>query len=187
MSAPLFFADAGAFRLWLASHAAASSQLLVGYDKVAAGRQSMSWSDSVDEALCFGWIDGRRQRIDEHAYAIRFTPRRPASIWSTVNIENIARLLAAGRMTPAGERAFALRSPARSGVYAHEQAQPVRLSAADLASFERSPAAWAYFQATPPAYRRRQLHWVAGAKKSVTRTTRLAKLVEACNAGKRLP
>lgn len=186
MTDPLFFADAAAFRAWLASHAASATELLVGYHKVSSGRPCMSWSDSVDEALCVGWIDGVRRRIDDQRYSIRFTPRKPSSIWSTVNIAKVDKLRAERRMTPAGERAFALCSEARSGIYSHEQAEAAQLSPAELQAFQRHPGAWQFFDHTPPSYRKRMLHWVTSAKRDETRASRLGRLVEACIAGVRL-
>ena len=186
MPAPHFFPDAAAFRLWLESNAATASELLVAYHKVATGHPTISWSESVDEALCFGWIDGRRNRLDEHTYSIRFTPRKPTSIWSAVNIAKVEVLRAEGRMRPAGERAFALRSEAKSAVYSHEQAQTAELARAELELFQSDPGAWTYFEATPPGYKKRLLHWVSSAKKEETRAARLAKLIAACRAGLRL-
>lgn len=186
MTEPVFFADAAAFCGWLATHAASATELLVGYHRVATGKACMSWAQSVDEALCVGWIDGRRKRIDEHSYTIRFTPRLPHSIWSAVNIANIDRLRAAGRMQPAGEQAYALRSAARSGIYAHEQSTSAELAPDELARFQQDSGAWAFFCATPPSYKKRLLHWVCSAKKSQTRATRLAALRDACRAGLRM-
>ena len=186
MTDPLFFPDAQAFRGWLEANAASASELLVGFHKVSSGRPSMSWSESVDEALCFGWIDGRRKRIDDASYTIRFTPRKAGSIWSAVNIAKMEQLRAAGRMTPAGERAFALRTEARSGVYSHEQAQAAALTAQETAAFQVDAPAWAYFETLPPGYRKQVLHWITTAKKPETRAARLAKLMQACAAGKRL-
>ena len=117
-----FFATPQAFRQWLERHAASAPELLVGFHKVGSGRPSMGWSESVDEALCFGWIDGIRRRLDEHTYSIRFTPRKPSSIWSAVNIAKVEQLQAAGRMTPAGLAAFAHRKAHKSAIYSHEQA-----------------------------------------------------------------
>jgi uncharacterized protein YdeI (YjbR/CyaY-like superfamily) len=186
MAEPIFFATPGDFRAWLASHAATASELLVGYHKVASGRPSMGWSESVDEALCFGWIDGVRKRIDDRSYSIRFTPRQPTSIWSAVNIAKFERLQAQGRMTKAGADAFAKRTTARSAVYAYEQAESAALTAAELRSFQRSKAAWAFFEATPPGYRKVILHWVTSAKRADTRAARLHKLVQACAEKRRL-
>jgi uncharacterized protein YdeI (YjbR/CyaY-like superfamily) len=186
MTDQLFFENAPAFRRWLESNAASSPELLAGYHKVDTGRASMSYAESVDEALCFGWIDGVRRRVDDHSYSIRFTPRRASSIWSAVNIAKVERLRAEGRMTPAGEQAFALRSEAKSAVYAHEQALPVELSFAERRMFKRSRRAWEFFERTPPGYQRFVLHWVTSAKKEETRASRLSKLVEACFVGMRV-
>jgi len=183
---PAFFPDAAAFRAWLEAHAATASMVLVGFHKVATGRPSLSWSESVDEALCFGWIDGVRRRIDEHAYSIRFTPRKPGSNWSAVNIAKVGQLRAQGRMRPAGERAFAQRTAERSAVYSYEQPATAELSAAELRAFRRDKAAWRFFEATPPGYRKVVLHWVTSARKAETRAVRLARLVQACAAGERL-
>ena len=150
------------------------------------GQPSMSWSQSVDEALCFGWIDGVRKRVDDATYTIRFTPRNPISIWSAINIAKVAQLHAEGRMTPAGVEAFARRTDARSMVYAYEQADIAELSAAEVREFKRSQAAWRYFESAPPGYKKQMLHRVCTAKKAETRAGRLAKLIEACAAGLRL-
>lgn len=186
MTRPTFFANAEAFRQWLEAHAGDATELLVGFHKVGSGRPSMSWSESVDEALCFGWIDGVRKRIDDDTYSIRFTPRKPTSIWSAINIAKVARLQAQGRMTPTGASAFAKRTAARSAVYSHEQAEAAEFSPADLRTFKRHKAAWTFFLGTPPGYRKVMQHWVNGAKKPETRAARLDKLLEACAAGQRL-
>lgn len=185
MDDALFFPNPQAFRAWLMEHAATSASLLVGFHRVATGRPTLTWSESVDEALCFGWIDGRRNRIDEASYTIRFTPRKPGSIWSLVNIAKVDVLRAQGRMTAAGEAAFALRSEARSGIYSHEQA-PAVLARAEVALFRRNKAAWQFFEATPAGYRRVMLHWVTGAKREATRSARLDKLIAASAAGERI-
>jgi uncharacterized protein YdeI (YjbR/CyaY-like superfamily) len=165
----MFFSDASQFRAWLEAHAASAPELLVGYHKVGSGKPSMSWSESVDEALCFGWIDGVRRRVDDDTYTIRFTPRRPTSIWSAINIEKMAKLRAEGRMTPAGEQAFALRSEKKSVVYSHEQAETAELSAAERKQFKGHAQAWQFFEATPPSYKKRLRHWGTSAKKEETR------------------
>lgn len=146
----------------------------------------MTWSESVDEALCHGWIDGVRRGIDETAYSNRFTPRKPNSIWSAINIAKVARLQAEGRMTHAGAEAFARRTDARSLVYSHEQAQSAELTADELREFKRNKVAWCFFESTTPGYKKLMLHCVTSAKKLETRATRFAKLVEACTAGQRL-
>jgi uncharacterized protein YdeI (YjbR/CyaY-like superfamily) len=186
MSDRLFFENAPAFRRWLESNAASSSVLLATYQKVGTGHACMSYSESVDEALCFGWIDGVRRRIDDRTYSIRFTPRRPSSIWSAVNIAKVERLRAEGRMTAAGEQAFALRSAAKSGVYAHEQALPAALSSDERQRFKRSRRAWKFFEETPRGYQKFVLHWVTSAKKEETRASRFCTLLEACAVSERI-
>ena len=183
---PTFFANAQEFRDWLGTHAENATELLVGFQKVRSSRPCISWSESVDEALCFCWIDGRRKRIDDNTYSIRFTPRKPSSIWSVVNISKIGTLRNKGKMQTIGEAAFALRLEAKSGVYAHEQSNIPELDVADRERFENNAAAWAYFQATPPGYRKTILHWITKAKRQDTRRKRLEQLMQACAAGKRL-
>lgn len=183
---PTYFDSAAAFAAWLDEHAATADELLVGFHKVGSGRPSMSWPESVDEALCHGWIDGVRKRVDDERYQIRFTPRQAASTWSAVNIAKVAQLQAQGRMRPAGERAFALRTAAKSVIYAYEQPDSASLSPAELAAFRQQAAAWAFFEATPPGYRKVMLHWVTTAKKAETRASRFARLLDACRAGERL-
>lgn len=185
-TAATFFKTPQAFRRWLESHAGSARELLVGYHKVGTGKPCMSWSQSVDEALCFGWIDGVRRRVDDATYTIRFTPRKPASIWSAVNIAKVEQLRQQGRMTPAGLGAFAKRTASRSAVYSHEQEETAELLAHELRAFKSDPAAWAFFEQTPPSYRKRVLHWVCSAKKPATRSTRLARLIEASAARERL-
>lgn len=183
---PTFFQSAQEFRRWLQAHASTRTELLVGFYKVSSGQPSMSWSESVDEGLCFGWIDGVRKRIDEHAYSIRFTPRQPDSIWSAVNIAKYEQLQLQGRMTAAGAQAFALRSAARSRIYAYEQEATAELSVAEQHTFQQETEAWVYWQSTPPSYRKVLLHWITTAKRAETRAARLAKLIDACRAGLRL-
>ena len=185
-AAPVYFENAESFGAWLAAHAASATELLVGFHKVGSGRPSMSWPESVDQALCHGWIDGVRRRIDEDRYSIRFTPRKPGSIWSAVNIAKIEALRAQRRLLPAGEAAFARRSEERSRVYAHERATPAELDAEGTDLFQAQPAAWDYFCACPPGYRATVLHWITSAKKEETRSARLTRLIEACAAGRRL-
>lgn len=183
---PTFFADASAFRHWLTTHAATATELLVGFYKVGSAQPCMSWSESVDEALCVGWIDGRRKRIDDDSYAIRFTPRKPTSIWSVVNIAKMDKLRLEGRMLPAGEAAFARRTAAKSGVYSHERTDAPELAPAEREAFQRRRAAWDYFEALPPGYRNTVLHWITSAKRDATRSMRLAKFIAACAAGERM-
>jgi uncharacterized protein YdeI (YjbR/CyaY-like superfamily) len=153
---------------------------------VDSGLPSMTWPESVDEALCFGWIDGVRKRIDDKAYQIRFTPRKPGSIWSAVNIAKFAALTEQDKVTQAGAAAYAHRTQEKSKVYAYEQAEDAELSAREIAELKRSGGAWQFLQETPPSYRRVVLHWVVGAKKPDTRAARFRKLLLACAAGERL-
>ena len=186
MPAPRFFATAAAFRTWLEANAASQTELLVGFHKVGSGKPSMSWPESVDEALCHGRIDGVRKRIDEHSYSIRFTPRKTTSIWSAINIAKMEKLQAEGRMTEAGAKAFAHRQEHKSKVYAYEQESTAEFSPNELGEFKHNPEAWAFFQSTPPSYKRVILHWVTSAKKVETRATRFASLLQACASHQRL-
>jgi uncharacterized protein YdeI (YjbR/CyaY-like superfamily) len=182
----MFFDSPEAFREWLDAHAATSDELIVGFHKVATGKPSMSWSQSVDEALCVGWIDGVRKRIDEHSYQIRFTPRRKGSIWSAVNIAKVAQLIEQGRMRPAGLAAFAERREEKSSIYAYEQPDCSALTPEELTRFKDCEAAWAYFGICPQGYRKTLLHWITSARQPATRARRLEQLISACAEGKRL-
>lgn len=186
LAEPRFFATAEHFRDWLARHAATASELRVGYWKVGSGKPSIGWSESVDEALCVGWIDGVRQRIDDEAYQIRFTPRRPGSIWSAINIAKVEVLVAQGRMQPAGLAAFERRTDEKSVVYAYEQRQHPELTPAEAKQFKRHKVAWSYFEGCPPSYRKPILYWVVSAKKPETRERRLRQLIDACARQERL-
>lgn len=183
---PKFFESAADFRAWLQVHAAVAPELLVGFWKVGSGRPSMTWPESVDEALCFGWIDGVRKRIDEHAYQIRFTRRKAGSIWSALNIAHVDRLRATGRMTEDGERAYAHRTAGRSVVYAYEQPGHAELAVDETRRFRKDKAAWSFFAACPPSYRKTMLHWVTTAKRPETRAQRLDQLIDASREGRRL-
>ena len=182
---PAFFATAAEFRRWLERHHDSASELLVGFYKVGSGKPSMTWPASVDQALCFGWIDGVRRRIDDESYTIRFTPRKPRSIWSAINIRRAGELIELGLMQPGGLRAFEQRSPERSAIYSYEKA-PAELPAEAEAAFRKRKAAWAFFNAQPPSYRRVAVHWVTTAKKAETRARRLEKLIESSARGRRL-
>jgi uncharacterized protein YdeI (YjbR/CyaY-like superfamily) len=184
--APQYFKTPSAFRRWLEAHADTAAELIVGFHKVGSGRPSMTWPESVDEALCFGWIDGVRKRIDDASYQIRFTSRKTTSIWSAVNIAKFHDLQACGRMTAAGAKAFGHRQDVKSVVYAYEQDAMAELTSAELEVFQREKTAWAYFEACPPSYKKVLLHWITTAKRSDTRASRLATLVAACLEEKRL-
>jgi uncharacterized protein YdeI (YjbR/CyaY-like superfamily) len=144
----------------------------------------VSWKEAVDEALCFGWIDGVMRRVDEQRHIQRFTPRKATSNWSAVNIANVERLRAEGRMRPAGEAAFARRRDDKTAVYSHEQRKNPQLEPAEQAQLEADQAAWAYWSARPPSYRRQATWWVISAKRPETRARRLATLIVDCAAGR---
>jgi uncharacterized protein YdeI (YjbR/CyaY-like superfamily) len=186
MTSPTFFESAEAFGRWLEANAASEKELLVGFRKVGSGLPSLTWSESVDEALRFGWIDGVRRSIDEQSYSIRFTPRKPTSIWSAINIAKVEKLRTEGRMTPAGEKAYALRKAHLSAIYSHEQPTSAELTTVETRAFKREKAAWKYFETTPPGYKKVVFHWVTTAKRAETRASRLAKLIQACAEGRRL-
>jgi uncharacterized protein YdeI (YjbR/CyaY-like superfamily) len=177
----IFFATPADFRSWLEANHANETELWVGYYKKATGVPSMTWEEAVEEALCFGWIDGKLQRIDERTHRQRFTPRRPSSNWSAVNIAKMDELRAAGRMTPAGETAFAARREDRSAVYSYERRHEARFDAEQEAAFRANTAAWDWFTAQRPAYRSLATFWVVSAKRPETRAKRLATLI-ACSA-----
>jgi len=174
---PKFFRSPSAFRAWLTKHHTTTRGLLVGFHKKGSGKPSMTWPESVAEALCFGWIDGIRRRVDDDSYAIRFTPRRPRSIWSAVNIRRAQELAALGLMTPAGLRAFDVRNENRSGIYSYEQRSDT-LPEPYARTMRKHKAAWAFFRAQPPSYRKTIVWWVASAKKEETRLKRLDALIE---------
>ncbi|HEX6935555.1 MAG TPA: YdeI/OmpD-associated family protein [Actinomycetes bacterium] len=183
---PQFFATPADLAAWFEAHGDTAAELLVGYWKKGTGRLSVTWAESVDEALCVGWIDGIRRRIDDHSYSIRFTPRRNGSTWSQVNIRRVAELTEQGRMRPAGTAAFMARRDDRSGVYSFEQRHEARLDQAAEATFRADELAWAFFTAQPPSYRRTAVWWVVSAKQQATRDRRLAQLVADSRAGLRI-
>lgn len=182
----LFFSTAAEFRRWLERHHAAAGELWVGYWKKGSGIPSMSWQESVDEALCYGWIDGVRKSIDNRSYAIRFTPRKPGSNWSAINIRRVKELIRAGRLRPAGLRAFQSRDPRKSRVYSFERRSEARLPPDAEARFRAHEAAWEYFQSQPPGYRRVTFHWILSAKREETRAKRLETLIEDSAAKRRI-
>ncbi len=182
---PIFFETPALFREWLAKNHAAAKELLVGFYKVDSGKQSMTWSESVDQALCFGWIDGIRKSLDTESYTIRFTPRRPNSIWSAINVKKVEELSAAGLMEPAGLEAFSKRTADRSGIYSHEKPAE-QLSPQFEKAFTNHPPAWEFFCKQPPSYRKVIIHWIMSAKRESTRHDRLKKVVESSLKQQRL-
>ena len=183
---PKFFANAAAFREWLEKHSSTARELIVGFHKVGTGKPSIKWAESVDEALCFGWIDGVRHRIDGSSYQIRFAPRQEDSIWSAVNIARAEALEREGRMTKAGREAFARRTERRSTVYSYEQEGALTFSPEERGRFQANPRAWDFFTHAAPSYQRTSIFWVVSAKQDATRERRLTKLIEACAAGEKL-
>jgi uncharacterized protein YdeI (YjbR/CyaY-like superfamily) len=186
MSDPLWFDDAAGWRAWLEANHDSAAEVWVGMYKKHSSRHNMTWSEAVDEALCFGWIDSVMHRIDDERHAQRYSPRKSGSIWSAVNVAKIERLRAEGRMHPAGEAAFAKRRADRTGVYAFEQERPAELEPEQRALLDADARAAAFFDAQPPGYRRTAIHWVTSAKKPETRDRRLATLIADSAAGRRL-
>jgi len=175
---PHFFETPEDFRAWMHANHSSATELWVGFHKVGTGRPSITWPQSVDEALCVGWIDGIRKRLDDDSYVIRFTPRKPESIWSVVNIRRMGELEAEGRVLPAGAAAFAKRRDDKSAVYSYEQRKQAELPDEYARRFQANAAAWEFFQRQPPWYRRTATHWVISAKKEETREKRLATLID---------
>jgi uncharacterized protein YdeI (YjbR/CyaY-like superfamily) len=184
---PTFFATPDDFRAWLHEHHEAESELLVGFYKKGSGRPSITWPESVDHALCFGWIDGVRRRIDDESYSIRFTPRKQRSTWSAVNVKRVGELAEMGLMRPAGVAAFERRSDDRTGIYSHERREAAAFDSEQERAFKADEGAWAWFQDQPPSYRRTATHWVISAKKPETRERRLRRLIEDSAAGRTVP
>jgi uncharacterized protein YdeI (YjbR/CyaY-like superfamily) len=177
---PVFFKTPAEFRAWLKKHHKTASELIVGYYKKASGKRTMTWQESVDEALCFGWIDGIRRSHGGDAYSNRFTPRRKGSNWSAINIKRVEELTKAKRMQPAGLAAFALRTETKSRVYTYEQTGIPRFEPQLEKLFKANQEAWAFFQTLPPYYRRGETRWVNSAKQEETKRRRLEKVIEAC-------
>jgi uncharacterized protein YdeI (YjbR/CyaY-like superfamily) len=179
---PRFFRTPADFRAWLERHHASARELLVGYYKRGSGRPSITWPESVDEALAFGWIDGVRKRVDDERYTIRFTPRRRGSIWSVVNTKRAVALTKAGRMHASGVKVFNARDKKKTRLYSFERAAAT-LPASFVDKLRANSKAWASFEAAPPWYKRTATHWIMSAKQEATRERRLALLVESCARG----
>ena len=181
-----YFKTPAEFRAWLVEHHATATEVGVVLHRKASGEPSMTWSEAVDQALCFGWIDSVARRLDETRRVQRFTPRKPKSNWSAVNIKKVAELTAQGLMMPAGLAAFALREEARSGVYSYENRHLASLDAARESTFRAAAGAWEFFMRQPPSYRQTAIYWVMNAKREETRTSRLGRLIEASAQARRL-
>jgi uncharacterized protein YdeI (YjbR/CyaY-like superfamily) len=179
---PAFYATSDEWRAWLEAHHADAREHWVGFHKRGTGRASITWPESVDQALCFGWIDGVRKRVDDERYMIRFTPRKASSKWSRVNVARVGELERAGLMHPAGLAAFAART--EEGTYSYEQREAAAFDPERERRLRADEAAWAWFSAQPPWYRRTATHWVMSAKRDDTRDRRLARLIEDSAAGR---
>jgi uncharacterized protein YdeI (YjbR/CyaY-like superfamily) len=184
---PTFFATPADFRAWLERHHESDSELIVGFHKRGGGRPSITWPEAVDQALCFGWIDGVRRRIDDASYSIRFTPRKARSTWSAVNIRRMNELVEERLVAPAGLAAFERRTHDRTAIYSYEQRKSAKLEPDQERRLRADERARAFFEAQPPSYRRAAIHWVTSAKKPETRDRRLAQLIECSAAGRTVP
>jgi uncharacterized protein YdeI (YjbR/CyaY-like superfamily) len=184
--APLYFSHPAGFRDWLQAQGTTARSLLVGFHKVGSGTPAMRWPESVDEALCVGWIDGVRTRVDAQRYTIRFTPRKPGSHWSAVNVARMAELIAAGRVSPAGLAAWAQRDAARTARASYEQPGMPSLPPQAEAEFRTHPQAWAWFSAQAPSYRKKVIWNLLKAKQPATAARHLARLIEASAQQRRL-
>jgi len=184
---PKFFATPSQFRAWLGKNHAEVQELWVGFHKRNSGKPSITWPQAVDHALCFGWIDGVRRSLDACSYVIRFTPRKPRSTWSAVNIARAKQLATQGLMSPAGLRAFEQRSDKKSAIYSYEQRKVSKLADEQERIFRANLKAWNFFESQPPWYRRTATYWVTSAKKEETRAKRLAILMEYSERHKPIP
>lgn len=173
----IFFSSPAEWREWLLKNHDTASEVQVGYYKVSTGKPSLTWAQSVDEALCFGWIDGIRKRVDEESYTNRFTPRKPKSNWSAVNINRMGELIAEGRVYPAGLKAFKARKEQAADAYSYEN-RPYQFEETYETLFKANEEAWNYFQAQAPSYKRTAIWWVISAKQEKTRFSRLEKLIK---------
>jgi uncharacterized protein YdeI (YjbR/CyaY-like superfamily) len=182
---PEFFATPAEFAAWLERHHETAAELTVGFYKRGSGKPSMTWPESVAVALCFGWIDGVRRGLDDDSYTIRFTPRKPDSHWSRVNLAKAQELIEAGEMREAGRRAFGQRRPDRTAQASYERDKPAELEPEQEGRLRADPEAWAFFSAQPPWYRRTATHWVTSAKRPETRERRLQRLIEESAAQRR--
>jgi len=187
MMLPKFFETPAAFRGWLEENHETASELVVGFYKRASGKKSITWPQSVDEALCFGWIDGVRRSLGDHAYTIRFTPRKSTSNWSAINVARVADLTKLGRMRPAGLRAFDARKPEKTAIYAFERKKTATLTTAQKKRLRANRKAAAFFDAQPPWYQPTVIHWVISAKREETRERRLSILIRDSAAGRTVP
>jgi uncharacterized protein YdeI (YjbR/CyaY-like superfamily) len=183
---PQFFATPKHFRDWLEKHHATERELIVGFYRKDSGKPSITWPESVEEALCFGWIDGIRRKHDNESYTIRFTPRKPTSIWSKINLATMERLIAAGRVAPAGVKIHQVRDRAKTNRYSFEREQ-ADFSPEQMRRFRKNAKAWKFYEAQVPSYRKPATWWVVSAKQEATRVKRLDKLIECSAQGLKIP
>ncbi len=182
---PRFFKTSAEFRSWLAKNRTAASELWVGFYKKDSGKGGITYSEALDEALCFGWIDGVRKSVDAESYTIRFSPRQPKSIWSAVNTRRVAALTKAGSMDPSGLEVFRNRDPGRTLLYSYER-ERAEFTGLWLERFRSNAAAWRFFDAQPPSYKRTVTFWVMSAKKEETRSKRLDALIAESGLSRRI-
>jgi uncharacterized protein YdeI (YjbR/CyaY-like superfamily) len=187
ISDPMFFESPAEWREWLREHHATSTEAWLGFYRKESGMPTMTWSDSVDEALCWGWIDGFLKKLDDIRFVRRFTPRRPKSVWSKVNLAKVDALIAAGRMQAPGLAVYERREEKRSGIYAFEQDKPRELDPTRAQALATTGRVFAFWKAQPPSYRRTVIYWVESAKRECTRELRFDHLLTACRQGIRLP
>jgi uncharacterized protein YdeI (YjbR/CyaY-like superfamily) len=180
-----FFPTQSEFRQWLEENHDKKTELIVGFYRIGSGKPSMTWSESVDQALCFGWIDGVRRSIDEESYCIRFTPRKPNSNWSAVNIKKIEELTTKGLMKPAGIAAFEKRKEEKSAIYAYEN-KPTEFPEEFEKIFRANEKAWKFFTKQPNGYKKTIMYWVLSAKQETTQKSRLEKLISECDNERRM-
>lgn len=182
-----FFDTAADLRAWFEANHETAPELFVGYWKKGSGRSGVSHPEAIEQALCFGWIDSIGRRVDDRAYQVRFTPRRPRSVWSAVNVAKITELTGRGLMHPAGTKAFEARKPDQTAVYSYEQPDGVELTEEQIAQFRANPAAWTWYGDQSASYRKAAVHWVTSAKRADTRERRMAQLISDSAAGRRVP
>jgi uncharacterized protein YdeI (YjbR/CyaY-like superfamily) len=183
---PHFFATPKHFRDWLEKYHATERELTVGFYRKGCGKPSITWPESVEEALCFGWIDGIRRKLGDESYTIRFTPRKPTSIWSKINLATIERLIASGRIAPAGMKIYEVRDQARTNLYSFER-EDAAFTPKQLKRFRKYPKAWKFFEAQVPSYKKPATWWVVSAKQEATREKRLNALIECSAQGLKIP
>jgi uncharacterized protein YdeI (YjbR/CyaY-like superfamily) len=184
---PIFFATPEEFGAWLEENHATATEVLVGFHKRGSGKPSITWPESVEQALCFGWIDGVRRSLGDESYTIRFSPRKPNSTWSRVNLEKVEELKQRGLMRPAGLRVYDERREAKTGIYSYEQREAAELPAEYEERLSANAAAWKFWTSRSPSYRKAAVWWVVSAKKEETRERRLASLIEHSQSGRTVP